>query len=74
MSRPSERRRGEGKGIASRRALRVYRLLLRVLPADFRAKHGPAMEETFTALLARERGAGRRAGFRLWSQIGRAHV
>jgi putative ABC transport system permease protein len=62
MSRPD---RQDDRTVADR-AKRRYGLLLRLVPADFRARHAAAMEDAFAALHARARGAGIRAVLMLW--------
>ncbi len=45
------------------RLLRRYRWLLRLFPADFRARHGRGMEQTFVEMVRTRRG---RPGLRFW--------
>ena len=53
------------------RSLRVYRRLLRVLPADFRRRHGAEMEQVFREAL-RDAARARRLGgwLRTWAAAG----
>ena len=55
---------------SSERETRRYRLLLRMLPMEFRARHGAAMEDAFAALHAHAVGLGLRAVIALWLREG----
>ena len=46
--------------------MRLYRLLLRLLPRVFRERHGQVMEEAFATALAAARRGGRAAVLALW--------
>src|SRR5580692_3301390 len=51
----------------TRRTTRFYRLLLRLLPAEFRGDYGPEMEQVFAEQRAEAARAGDKMGlWRLW--------
>lgn len=56
----------QGDRVVADRAKRRYGLLLRLFPADFRARHAAAMEDAFAALHARALDSGLRAVLLLW--------
>jgi predicted permease len=52
--------------VTDRHARRLYRILLRLAPRDFRDRHAPEMESIFIEALADARLAGRTAAVRAW--------